>query len=79
MVQVGAEGIGDGLVRSVEDALRTRELIKVRVLESAPVEAGHVARELVARIDNASVAQVIGRTVVLYRPSPEKPQIVLPD
>ena len=67
------------MVRSVEDALRTRELLKVKVLESAPLRAGAVAELLAARIENAHVPQVIGRTIVIYRPSPETPEIVLPD
>ena len=38
--QIGKGGISDMLVQQVEDALKAREMIKLRVLESAPVCAG---------------------------------------
>lgn len=75
---VGKEGVTDALVRSVEDALQTRELMKVKVLENAPGAARDVADELAGRIAGMHVVQVIGRTVVLYRADPEDPQIRLP-
>lgn len=75
---VGKEGVTDALVRSVEDALQTRELMKVKVLENAPGAAREVADELAGRIAGMHVVQVIGRTVVLYRADPEDPQIRLP-
>jgi RNA-binding protein len=62
----------------VEDAFNTRELLKIKVLDSAPESAKETARELAERVANLHVVQVIGRTVVLYRPHPEKPQIKLP-
>jgi RNA-binding protein len=75
---VGREGVTDSLVRSVVDALNNRELIKVRVLDTAPGSTREIGEELAGRIDGASVVQVIGRMIVLYRRHPEKPQITLP-
>lgn len=79
VVQVGNEGITDAVVASVEDALNNRELLKVRLLEAAPLDAREAADTLSARIDGAHVPQVIGRTVVLFRPFPEEPEIRLPE
>lgn len=78
MVHVGTDGITNAVVASVEDALKTRELIKIKVLEAAPVQAREAATDLATRVDDAHVAQVIGRTIVLYRPFPEEPEIRLP-
>ena len=78
LVHVGTDGVTEAVVASVNDALRTRELLKVKVLENAPVDAREAAAELSARVDDARVPQVIGRTVVLYRPFPEDPEIRLP-
>ena len=75
---VGKEGVTDTLVRSVVDALNNRELIKVRVLETAPADAQEIGNELASRIDDASLVQVIGRMLVIYRRHPENPQITLP-
>lgn len=68
----------DAFVRSLEEALNTRELLKVKVLEAAPESARDVGALLAERIAGAHLVQVIGRTVVLYRVHPEEPEIRLP-
>lgn len=78
VVYVGKEGVGDATLRSVEEALNTRELIKVRVQEAAPLDVREAGAELEARVENARLVQTIGRVAVLYRPHPEKPEIKLP-
>jgi RNA-binding protein len=78
ILQVGTEGVTDDFLRSLEDALRTRELLKIKVLENAPEGAHETADALVERVEGMHVAQTIGRTVVLYRRHPEKPEIRLP-
>ena len=78
VVQVGLEGVTDGVVQSVEDALSNRELLKVKVLEGAPEDARTTATQLQARIAGSEVPQVIGRTIVLYRPFEDGPEIKLP-
>ncbi|HYJ79755.1 MAG TPA: ribosome assembly RNA-binding protein YhbY [Longimicrobiaceae bacterium] len=78
VVFVGKEGVGASTLRSVEEALNTRELIKVRVQEAAPVDVRQAGAELQAGTEGAEVVQTIGRVAVLYRPHPEKPEIRLP-
>jgi RNA-binding protein len=78
ILQIGREGLTDAVSASVADALHTRELLKVRVLEAAPASAREVGAALAAAIEHAHLVQVIGRTVVLYRPHPDRPQIQLP-
>ena len=78
VVHVGNDGISEAVVASVEDALKTRELLKVKVLEGAPVDARGAADSLSSRLAHAHVPQVIGRTFVLYRPFPDEPGIRLP-
>jgi RNA-binding protein len=77
ILQIGREGVTDATARSVEEAFRTRELLKVRVLEAAPADAREVGAMLAGGIEGAHLVQVIGRTAVLYRPHPEEPQIRL--
>ncbi len=67
-----------GFLRSLEDAFRTRELLKIKVLESAPVGASESADRVVAEAAGVQVVQTIGRTVVLYRPFADGPEIELP-
>jgi RNA-binding protein len=75
---VGKEGVSDATLRSIQEALNTRELIKVKVLEASPLHVRDAGAELQQRIDNAELVQTIGRIAILYRPHPDKPEIELP-
>ena len=66
IVHVGKDGIGDNLVKQVDDALEARELIKGRVLENSMYTAREAAEEL-AVAARCEVVQVIGSKFVLYR------------
>jgi RNA-binding protein len=76
--QVGKEGVTDRSVAAVRDAFNTRELLKVKVQDSAPLGVRETAGELAARLGDAQIVQVIGRTLVLYRRDPDDPEIELP-
>lgn len=71
VVQVGADGLTDAVVREADAALRAHGLIKVRIYsdDRAAREAAMV--ELADRLDAAPV-QHIGKLVVLWRPIPPK-------
>ncbi len=71
IIQIGKEGISDNLIAQIDDALDTRELIKIRVhLETAP-EAPRAFADKVAAATQAEVIQVIGGVIVLYREADE--------
>ena len=70
---VGKDGIGETVVKQAQDALEARELIKGRVLETAPCTAREAAEEL-ARTARAEVVQVIGTKFVLYRETHSRPK-----
>jgi len=76
ILQIGKSGINEMLVKQVDDALTARELIKLRVLENAPVLPREAAVELAETL-SAEVVQVIGTRFVLYRANPKEPVIVL--
>jgi len=77
IVQVGKDGIDDGLVAAVEQALDDHELVKVKVGEAAKLDR-HDAAQAIAGKTHSEVAQVLGNTVLLYRAHPDDPVIVLP-
>lgn len=77
IVHVGKSGVGDTIVKQADDALKARELIKGKVLETAPETAREAAEQVAAAV-GAEVVQVIGRVFVLYRRNDEEPKIVLP-
>lgn len=64
------------LIAQVDDALRVRELIKVRVLETSPESVKEVAQAVAAGA-KADVVQVIGSRFVLFRRNPKEPKIEL--
>ena len=78
ITQIGKGGVDEQVVQSLDDAFRHRELIKVKVLEAAPVSAKEAADQLAGQVSGAKLVQVIGRTVVLYRQHPDTPEIRLP-
>ena len=78
VVYVGAWGVTPALLNSVADAFNTRELLKVKLQESAPQKARETGDAIADAMDGVHVAQTIGRTVVLYREHPDKPEIKLP-
>ena len=77
VVSIGKDGVTEGVVDATKAALLTHELIKVKVQQEAPLERKDAASELAARTDSA-LAQVLGRTFLLYKRHPKKPKIVLP-
>lgn len=77
IVHIGKGGLSDALIKQADDALEARELIKGRVLETAPGTVRESAEEIAAAV-GAETVQVIGRTFVLYRKRAEEPTIVLP-
>ena len=66
--QVGKVGIGEQLIKQVDDALEARELIKLRTLEASDFTARTAADEIAVRV-GADVVQVIGTRFILYRQS----------
>jgi len=77
IVHAGKGGISDALIKQADDALTAREIIKGKVLETAPGTAREMAEEIAAAV-NAQVVQVIGRTFVLFRQREKDSQIRLP-
>jgi RNA-binding protein len=61
----------------VDRALLDHELVKIRLGENAEIER-HDAAHVLAGRTSSEVAQVLGRTLLLYRPRAEDPEITLP-
>lgn len=78
ILQVGADGISEPFLTSLDEAFNTRELLKVRALDTCDLSVKEVAREISDRRAEVEVVQTIGHVAVLYRPSPEGSEIELP-
>ncbi len=81
LVQVGTDGVSEGVQEAVSVALAEHELIKVRFGQNFDGDRKEASAAL-AQAVGADLTQVIGRVAVLYRPRgkdlPNKPQIELP-
>ncbi len=77
ILQVGKGGITETVVKQTDEVLEARELIKCRVLQNCLEEPKTLADELAEQVQ-AELVQVIGRNFLLFRPSKNKPVIVLP-
>lgn len=72
LFQIGKGGMSDALIAQTADALRKRELIKVKVLlESAPESPREFADKL-AEATGSEVVQVVGGSIVFYKENPDK-------
>jgi len=69
-VHIGQHGVTDAVRQTIDDALRTRELVKIAFGKNADVGAKESANEIATSL-SADVVQVIGKTATLYRENPE--------
>jgi len=75
IVFVGEGGLSESLLRALDEALESHELVKVRLRQ--PEAKKELARQL-AESSGSALCGLVGHTVVLYRPDPESPKIELP-
>jgi RNA-binding protein len=69
-VHVGQHGLSPSLIASLDDALRTHELVKVKLGKAADLKAKDAAAQL-ATATKSEVVQVIGHTATFYRENPD--------
>jgi len=77
LVQLGKDGITEGVLQQIFDNLLAHELIKVKLPKITGPARKEMATELAGQAE-AELVQVVGRSVLLYVPHPDKPRIVLP-
>ena len=76
IMQIGKGGLGENLIKTVDDALEAKELIKLSVLENSE-ETARSAADTLAEATGADVVAVLGRKIVLYRESVKHKKIEL--
>lgn len=77
VVMIGKEGVTPTVVQAAREAIKKRELIKVRVLQNAEDEPADAITMLAERAD-VNLVQLIGRNGLLFKRNFEKPKIELP-
>jgi len=76
-VHIGHAGLTDALLGSLDDVLRTHELVKLQVARAGELSAKEAANAVAERM-GAEVVQVIGRTFTVFRENPELKRGELP-
>jgi RNA-binding protein len=69
-VHVGQHGLTEAVLETIDDALRTHELVKIQFGKNADVSAKESANEIASTL-RGDVVQVIGKTATLYRQNPD--------
>jgi RNA-binding protein len=77
VVQIGHAGLTPAVTAAIQQALLTHELIKIKVSAEAGYEAAALGPEIEQKCQ-AQLAQVIGRTLLVYRQRERDPKIKLP-
>jgi len=78
IIRIGKNGLEAKINSSINEAFRTNELIKIKILDSAPVKAEEVV-DAVLKPTRAILVRIIGRVIILYRAFTDKPvKIELP-
>jgi RNA-binding protein len=77
VVQIGKDGLTESVGRAVARALLDHELVKVKLGPNAELGRDQAAEQL-AQMTDSQVAQILGKTILLYRARDENPTIVLP-
>jgi RNA-binding protein len=77
MLQIGGKGITDAVIAELDGALEHHELIKIKIAAEDREARDAMIGEL-ARRSGAALVQRIGHVAILYRPSKDRRQIILP-
>ncbi|APC41330.1 MULTISPECIES: YhbY family RNA-binding protein [Clostridium] len=77
LFQLGKAGIEQNFLKQIEEALESREIIKIKVLNNSGLTARE-ASDIICESIGAEAVQSIGSKCVLYKRSIKKPIIELP-
>ena len=69
--QIGKGEIDETLIKGVDDCIKARELIKLKVLENSEYDAREAA-DILCEVIHAESVQLIGRKFVLFRKKPKE-------
>jgi len=73
IVQIGKGGASPGVLKQVEEAVATHELVKLRVDADSPEDRFAVA-EALAALPGVNVVQILGRAILVYKRHPQHPR-----
>ena len=76
MVRIGKDGLNENIIQSILDAIDSRELLKVKILQNCEEEKGTIYSKLMD-VKDFEVVGMIGRTVIIFKENKDNPSISL--
>ncbi len=77
VVMIGNNGLTESVLKEIDMNLNAHELIKIKVMGDDRELRGQMLAEICAK-SNAIAVHHIGKQIVIYRKSVDKPKIVIP-
>lgn len=74
LVRIGKEGVSENLIKSIDDVIKSRELIKIKVLQNCEGDIKELVHDLVQK-SGSELVHTIGKTIVIFKENKEKPAI----
>lgn len=74
IIRIGKDGLTDNLAENLNNAIHSRELVKVKVLQNLEAdknEVREIAEKLAEKIEG-EIVEIIGRIIILYKENTEK-------
>ena len=71
IIQIGKNGLTEDVLKSIEEALEARELIKINLLNNSLLDTKETAHEICDKL-KAEYIQSIGNEIVIYRESEDE-------
>ena len=76
IVRIGKDGLNSNIITSILEAINSRELIKVKILQNCEEEKGVIYSKLMD-IKEFEVVGIVGRTIIIFKENKENPSISL--
>ncbi|MFZ7130816.1 MAG: YhbY family RNA-binding protein [Eubacteriales bacterium] len=77
IIHVGKDGITPNLIVQLKDALKSRELVKGKVMQNCPEDIKTIAQDL-SISSSSDIVSIIGSKFILYKHNHTNPMITLP-
>lgn len=76
IVRIGKEGFNENIIKSILEAIDSRELIKVKILQNCEEDKNIIYSKMMDS-DAFEVVGMIGRTIIVYKENKDNPSISL--
>ncbi|MDO4691051.1 MAG: ribosome assembly RNA-binding protein YhbY [Fusobacterium sp.] len=76
IVRIGKEGLNENIIKSILDAIESRELIKAKILQNCEQDKNQIYTKLMDYKEFELVG-MIGKTIIIFKENKEKPSISL--